>query len=98
MTEPIYNFKKGVGWVAGPVHEIVTYEQDGYRVTLENREPRPGELWWADLPGYPFSNSAANVKVMIGRHFATYAKRRGGVFEPGNYKNHTFIVCTVVKL
>lgn len=42
MTEPVLTYKKGEGWVYTS-HETYVFEQDGYRVTMEDRFPNPGE-------------------------------------------------------
>jgi hypothetical protein len=48
VTEPEYHFKRGVGWVPGPPFPTATVERGLYRLTLEQRDPNPGERWWRD--------------------------------------------------
>lgn len=43
MTEPIYTFKKGEGWVIQLFESFETYMSCGTHVRLERRTPNPGE-------------------------------------------------------
>jgi hypothetical protein len=53
MDEPVYEFVKGVGWVPNgkPPHPTFTgVSRCGrYRLTMEAREPGPGERFFADF-------------------------------------------------
>ena len=50
MSEPIYEFIKGQGWVAGagPVvfNEIINWDGRRYKITVLARPPREGEHGW----------------------------------------------------
>jgi hypothetical protein len=50
MSEPTYEYVKGVGWVAG-YDEIVTLAC-GTTVRVEHRPPDPGERYFYSRPGY----------------------------------------------
>ena len=43
--EPVYTFIKGQGWVIKPPCEVVEATAGYYKITLECRNPEPGERW-----------------------------------------------------
>lgn len=58
MTEPTYEFVKGQGWVIQTFDRHIAMFEDGKRVSIEAREPNPGEAFvagwsstWCSSPG-----------------------------------------------
>lgn len=43
MSEPVYTFKKGEGWVLETIKTLDAIDRNGKRLRLEFRQPRFGE-------------------------------------------------------
>jgi hypothetical protein len=44
MTDPVYSYVKGVGWVPSTeFHHYRTYKDTAYKLIIERRPPNPGE-------------------------------------------------------
>jgi hypothetical protein len=50
-NEPEYIYKKGEGWVVRRPCEELSWTQGGYRITLYNRPPLPGERFYYQYEG-----------------------------------------------
>lgn len=46
MTEPVYTYIKGQGWVPQPPYFIETVRLGKYMLTVEDRQPNVGEYYW----------------------------------------------------
>lgn len=62
MTEPIYSYVKGQGWVVGVSNDSITVTMAGKHYSLENRKPEVGEMysgssfqsrWWDLVNKHP---------------------------------------------
>lgn len=100
MTEPVYRFIRGQGWVVGqPVESVESAEAtvDGWHILLEARDPGPGERFYA---AHPFDKIESYLKYVTARP----DQDSGGLFEDympspvERYPGSKFITITKTKL
>jgi hypothetical protein len=90
MTEPIYHYVKGQGWVPA-MCKVLTFEKNGLRLICENRVPEIGEKYFWENG---FESSANNLSTWGSYtevvHSATYWKEASKPYMEGQ--------CCVVRV
>lgn len=102
MTEPVYTFVKGEGWVLQPAQIWECVDGHGVRYRMENRLPKPEDYYVCLFRDSPyFGNGEINYPAFVKRIRELRHLQKFGYLRETNYhndKNTQFITLALVPL